>query len=233
MALTVDADGNQTLVGLFVGYVRENEDPERLGRVRVEIPGLIEPMSAWAPPIGGAGGSAKRGVHDVPAVGATVAVFFHAGDEECPYYLGGWPGRGEQLSALSGKSASAAVAVHAWESDRHEVAAEDSGSLTVRDKSAGGKIVIEADQVFVGGETLAEPTLKATTYRQAEDLLIAAITAALAAVEAYATLIQPVADPTKAATPALVTAILTTWPQAVATFATAAAAAPTTNAKVQ
>ena len=44
------------LLGMYVGYVTHRRDPDRLGRVRVCIPGVVEPHSAWAWPLGTAGG---------------------------------------------------------------------------------------------------------------------------------------------------------------------------------
>ena len=74
--------------GMFVGYVTDRRDPEQLGRVRVCVPGLIEPHSAWAWPLGTAGGGSKnRGFFAVPEEGAEVALFFNQGDVDQPYYL--------------------------------------------------------------------------------------------------------------------------------------------------
>jgi uncharacterized protein involved in type VI secretion and phage assembly len=76
------------LHGMYVGYVADRRDPERLGRVRVCVPGLLEPYSAWAWPLGTVGGGAKdRGFFAVPDEGAEVALFFNQGDLEQPYYL--------------------------------------------------------------------------------------------------------------------------------------------------
>jgi uncharacterized protein involved in type VI secretion and phage assembly len=73
---------------LQVGVVTRNDDPLKLGRVRVRIAGLIEPESDWALPLGGLGaGSLRRGFYDPPDVGAEVAVFFHGGDVDRPYFL--------------------------------------------------------------------------------------------------------------------------------------------------
>jgi hypothetical protein len=73
---------------MYVGYVTDRRDPERLGRVRVCVPGLLEPDSAWAWPLGTAGGGSKdRGFFAVPEEGAEVALFFNQGDVEQPYYL--------------------------------------------------------------------------------------------------------------------------------------------------
>jgi len=85
-----DALPTRRVFGLCVGYVTDRADPERLGRVRVCIPGLVEPESSWAWPLGTVGGgSAGRGFFAVPEMGAEVAVFFNQGDVEngAPHYL--------------------------------------------------------------------------------------------------------------------------------------------------
>ena len=82
------------LLGMYVGYVTDREDPENLGRVRVCVPGLIEPHSAWAWPLGTCGGGSKnRGFFAVPEVGAEVGLFFNQGDVDAPYYLSGHWGK--------------------------------------------------------------------------------------------------------------------------------------------
>src|SRR5512133_3172719 len=82
------------LLGLYVGYVTDRRDPEMLGRVRVCIPGLVEPESAWAWPLGTVGGGSKNhGAFAVPEIGAEVGVFFDRGDVDHPHYLGGHWGR--------------------------------------------------------------------------------------------------------------------------------------------
>ena len=76
------------LCGMYAGYVTHRKDPEGLGRVRVCIPGVIEPHSSWAWPLGTSGGGFKdRGFFAVPEEGAEVAVFFNQGDVDEPYYL--------------------------------------------------------------------------------------------------------------------------------------------------
>lgn len=78
------------LPGMYVGYVTHRNDPEKLGRVRVCIPGVLEPHSAWAWPLGTAGGGFKdRGFFAVPEEGAEVAVFFNQGDVD--QLFGIWP----------------------------------------------------------------------------------------------------------------------------------------------
>jgi uncharacterized protein involved in type VI secretion and phage assembly len=81
-------------LGLHIGYVVDRDDPEQLGRVRVCVPGLIEPHGPWAWPLGTSGGGSKnRGFFAVPENGAEVGVFFKQGDLDAPYYLAGHWGR--------------------------------------------------------------------------------------------------------------------------------------------
>ena len=76
------------LLGLYIGYVTHRDDPEQLGRVRVCIPGLVEPHGPWAWPLGTCGGGSKdRGFFAVPEVGAEVGVLFNQGDLDSPCYL--------------------------------------------------------------------------------------------------------------------------------------------------
>lgn len=76
------------LFGMYVGHVTDRKDPDKLGRVRVCVPGLLEPHSAWAWPLGTVGGGSKnRGFFAVPEEGAEVALFFNQGDVDQPYFI--------------------------------------------------------------------------------------------------------------------------------------------------
>ena len=78
------------LWAVYDGVVTERNDPERLGRVRVRIPGMIDAPGVWAWPIGMPGaGSNARGFFFVPEVDADVAVLFKQGDPDHPRYMAG------------------------------------------------------------------------------------------------------------------------------------------------
>ena len=67
--------------GMHIGYVTDRNDPEQLGRVQVCVPGLLQPHSSWAWPLGTSGGGSKnRGFFAIPEVNAEVAVWFNQGD---------------------------------------------------------------------------------------------------------------------------------------------------------
>lgn len=93
------------ILGMNIGEVIDVNDPKGIGRVRVTIPGLVE-QSSWARPLGTLiGFTPQRGGFFVPNVGATVAVWFHHGDIDSPYYLAGAPGAavpnvGEEVPAF-------------------------------------------------------------------------------------------------------------------------------------
>ncbi len=74
--------------GMYLGVVVDRDDPDGLGRVRVLVPGLLEPASGWAWPLGTVGGGGKdRGFFAVPELDAEVAVLFALGDVDHPFYL--------------------------------------------------------------------------------------------------------------------------------------------------
>jgi hypothetical protein len=74
---------------MYEGIVYDREDPKKVGRVRVEIPGLMDnPATGWAWPIGMPGsGAAQQGSKWVPKLGAEVVVWFKQGDPDAPRYL--------------------------------------------------------------------------------------------------------------------------------------------------
>lgn len=86
-----DLDREDTkLPFIYEGTVVDRDDPDKLGRIKFAVPGLIEPSSPWAFPVGTAGGGSKdRGLFAVPEKGAEVYVFFVNGDIDEPRYLCG------------------------------------------------------------------------------------------------------------------------------------------------
>ncbi|HEX7839683.1 MAG TPA: phage baseplate assembly protein V [Kofleriaceae bacterium] len=134
--------------GLYIGHVVDRADPEQLGRVRIRIPGLIEPASAWAFPLGTVGGgSDRRGFFAVPEVGAEVGVLFHQGDVDHPYYLcGHWGkpgGATEVLSPARELSTEDVPQVRAFETRRFLLVFDDRAgkeALRIQDKASGDQI---------------------------------------------------------------------------------------------
>lgn len=90
------------LMGKYRGVVVDNNDPEKLGRIKFMVPGVVEPESPWAYPHGTlGGGSAARGFFAVPEIGADVTVHFDQGDPDIPMYQSGNWGDGEPPEFLA------------------------------------------------------------------------------------------------------------------------------------
>jgi uncharacterized protein involved in type VI secretion and phage assembly len=162
MAGEFDTD-DPRYTGLYIGQVVDRADPEQLGRVRVRIPGLVEPASAWAFPLGTVGGgSDKRGFFAVPETGAEVGVLFHQGEVDHPYYLSGhWgkpDGATEVPSPARDLSPADAPQVRAFETARFVFMFDDRAgheTLRLQDKLSG-------DQVEFDGAAMGI-TIKGTT----------------------------------------------------------------------
>lgn len=183
-----DNNGEPRYFGTYAATVIDNADPERLGRVRFRIEGLIEPKSGWANPKGAiGGGSAQRGTYDVPARGATITASFLAGDIDQPVFEGGWHGQGEALTGAPSPENASKVKI--FETARWLITVGEVGGseqLSILDKSAGeqirltpGNVQIEGPAVTVGTAASAQPSLLAQTYRTAEGSMNTAASAAL------------------------------------------------------
>lgn len=76
--------------GKYRGFVVDNDDPERLGRLKLTVPSVLgtEVVTGWATPCVPYGGAANRGTLFVPEVDAGVWVEFEEGDLEFPIWVG-------------------------------------------------------------------------------------------------------------------------------------------------
>ena len=83
------AEGRRGWGSLVVGVVTNNDDAERLGRVKVTFPTLSEgDESAWARLVA-PGGGPQRGLQCLPEVGDEVLLGFELDDKRRPLVLGG------------------------------------------------------------------------------------------------------------------------------------------------
>jgi hypothetical protein len=74
-----------TLTGIHRGIVVSTADPQRRGRLKVEVPDVPGSSAVWALPCVPAGSRAR------PAVGAMAWVMFERGDPSAPVWLGVLP----------------------------------------------------------------------------------------------------------------------------------------------
>jgi phage protein D/phage baseplate assembly protein gpV len=85
--------GSGSSSGVVVGIVTDNDDPDRLGRVKLRFPSLsADYESSWAR-VAAPGNGASRGTVWIPEVNDEVLVAFESGDRQRPFVVGGlWNG---------------------------------------------------------------------------------------------------------------------------------------------
>jgi hypothetical protein len=164
------------LFGLHIGYVTDRRDPERLGRVRVCVPGLVEPESAWAWPLGTVGGGARdRGAFFVPVEGAEVGVFFAGADLESVWYLPAHWGRPDGTTEVPAEADADPPDVQVLATPTFRVVLDERpGQRAMRliNKRSGDQIVLNAETNTISVEATTGLTLKATGVVSIEAMTI-------------------------------------------------------------
>jgi hypothetical protein len=177
------------LLGLYVGYVTDRRDPEKLGRVRVCVPGVLEPESAWAWPLGTMGGGSKdHGFFNVPEVGAEVGLFFEQGNIERPHYLSSHWGKPNGESEVPEEARQDPPDNHVLATKTFRVEldeTEGARKLRLTNKKTGDRIVIDAE-----GNSIAIEATTAITLRAVGAIALEATTVTIAG-----RVVRPIADP--------------------------------------
>ena len=85
--------GSGSSSGVVVGIVTDNDDPDRLGRVKLRFPSMsADYESNWAR-VAAPGNGTSRGMVWIPEVNDEVLVAFESGDRQRPFVVGGlWNG---------------------------------------------------------------------------------------------------------------------------------------------
>lgn len=166
-----DLRHGQKLLGLYTGVVVDNVDPLGKHRVRVRIPGLLEPASAWAWPLGVGGGSAQRGFFQAPARFSEVGVLFNHGEPDSPHYLGGhWgqPRAGSEMpTPARDADPSEAHLLAGLETDDWLIVADDrttSKRLAISHKPSGMQVELDGLRQIVTVSSAVGIRLKTTGF---------------------------------------------------------------------
>ncbi|MDX6681070.1 MAG: hypothetical protein QOG94_1109 [Solirubrobacteraceae bacterium] len=152
---------------LVIGVVTNNDDPEKMGRVRVKFPGLDERQEGWWARVASTSASGKRGLMMMPLVDDEVVVGFEHGDPRRPFVLGSlWNGtaKPDKLAAEGGgkpdgsfhlrsdKKASISAGGDLSIATEAKMEAKSTSDLALR---AGGKLAIEGKgaEISITGPT--------------------------------------------------------------------------------
>ncbi len=152
--------------GIAIGVVTNNEDPDKMGRVKVMFPWLDEQVeSAWARWISPMAGN-DRGFFCLPEVNDEVAIAFEHGDFNRPYILGAlWNGVDTTPDSAAVKSGE--VVHRVWKTRTgHIIRLDDTsgaGKIEVIDQSGNNSIVIETASNKITIKSAGEIALDATS----------------------------------------------------------------------
>ena len=118
--------------GVEVGIVTNVKDPDKLGRIKIQLPRLPGgPETNWArvaQPAAGAG----RGFYWLPEVGDEVLIAFELGQANCPYVLGAlWNGKDKPMAGA-----------YADDNTTRMIQTKSGHKIVLCDKSGEEKIVI-------------------------------------------------------------------------------------------
>lgn len=143
--------------GKYRGVVQDVDDPENLGRIRAQVPEVLDDVvSPWALPCAPYAGNGS-GSYTIPPVGAGVWIEFEAGDPSRPIWTGCWWGDNQLPQNEQGASATPSLKIIRSEQGLM-VTMDDSGqAIVVSDENGQNLLKIEVRQglITVKGATKA------------------------------------------------------------------------------
>jgi hypothetical protein len=179
---------NDKLYGPFEGTVTKRDDPSKLGKIKINIPGLFEPETPmWVQPICvPGGGNAQRGHYEPPSVGSNVGIHFIQGDRRQPrYYIGPWGAPSGISDVPTGGEVEGDNRQNAVTEDEEWTIQRDSRTTgkkyLIKHKSSDQSILINADtdEIHIVREDSDQAFLRGTEYRTAEATAMSDLASAL------------------------------------------------------
>jgi len=192
---------------MLVGIITNNNDPDKLGRVKVKFPTLTEAdESNWARVVG-VGAGANRGFDCLPEVDDEVLVAFEHGDIHRPYVIGGvWNGTdapptvvtdsvvggkvrlrtfktrvGHQLQFVEEDKGAVKKGVYLNTIDGHNLRLDDSTKFAELETTGGHKFRADDDSKVISLTSTGDITVKTGTSGSTKDLTINAANMTLTA----------------------------------------------------
>jgi uncharacterized protein involved in type VI secretion and phage assembly len=136
---------SEKIFGVVSGIVTNNQDPDKMGRVKVRFPWLSESDESWwarvAAPMAGKG----RGAYFLPEVNDEVLVAFDRGDVRFPYVLGALWNGDDAPPADNADGKNSVRVIHSRSG--HVIRLDDSDGaekVEVIDKTGKNRVVIDS-----------------------------------------------------------------------------------------
>ena len=161
---------------MVVGVVTQTEDPDGLGRVRVQYPALGDDAEGWWARIASPAAGASRGLLMMPVAGDEVVLAFEQGDPRRPYVLGAvWNGQAKPGDLVKSDGSFALASDHdvgVTATGKATVAATEDLTLQGQNVSAEAKSQFQVKGATVSVQADGSVTIKGASITvQAEGSL--------------------------------------------------------------
>lgn len=162
MNLLVPTSQDDRFYGVTVGVVTNNQDPDKLGRIKVKFPWLSDKdESYWARIVAPMAGK-ERGMYFLPEVDDEVLVAFEHGQVEFPYILGAlWNGKDKPPGTNDdGKNNQRLIKSRSG----HTIVLDDTENtekIIIRDKTGKNEIVIDSSSNAITIKSEQDLTIEA------------------------------------------------------------------------
>jgi uncharacterized protein involved in type VI secretion and phage assembly len=147
--------------GKFRAFVVDNDDPQRMGRVKLRIPSVLgEVESNWALPCVAYGGGDQFGMIAVPPVDAAVVAEFLEGDASSPMWTGTFWRTGDEAPEEFETPAQKVLRTESG----HKIVIDDAGdaeTITVTSKAEAEILLDAAGSIILTDSAGASVTLDA------------------------------------------------------------------------
>jgi len=132
--------------GKYRGIVTNNDDPKKLGRIRVKVPEVLgDAETGFALPCVPYAGPGM-GIFAVPPSGAGIWVEFEAGDPSKPIWSGCWWGEGQLPKDESGSQVEIKQKIFSSDSGLMVVLNDEKQSIAISDKNGKNLLKIEISE---------------------------------------------------------------------------------------
>jgi uncharacterized protein involved in type VI secretion and phage assembly len=128
--------------GKYRGLVTDNNDSTNRGRVKVQVPAVLNELEVWAMPCLPYAGNIV-GLYTIPEAGAGVWVEFEGGDPSYPIWTGGFWADNELPKNEQGTEATPTLRMLRTEKGLMITFNDDSEVLTLSDENGSNIITIE------------------------------------------------------------------------------------------
>jgi Type VI secretion system/phage-baseplate injector OB domain len=150
--------------GKYRAIVVENQDPSRLGRLKLKVPSVLGPdvVTGWATPCAPFGGAADQGFLFVPDRDARVWAEFEEGDLEFPIWVGAfWSRPGDESQLPKPNDDDGAVQDEVQDSPTRKIVKtrkghtlqfeddDDTAAVLIREGGSGHLIVMNKDGITI------------------------------------------------------------------------------------